>query len=79
MSYNRHVGLRLPWTVSDEETWNLAHRVLGIITLPLAIAYFVLSLLNIDFDKLSMIIIGLWVGIPSVISLIYYWKKFRAI
>ncbi|HIY05838.1 MAG TPA: SdpI family protein, partial [Candidatus Evtepia faecigallinarum] len=26
LPYNRHIGLRLPWTVQDEETWNVAHR-----------------------------------------------------
>ncbi len=26
LPYNRHTGLRLPWTVQDEETWNVAHR-----------------------------------------------------
>ena len=25
LPYNRHTGLRLPWTVQDEDTWNVAH------------------------------------------------------
>ena len=28
----RHTGLRLPWTIRDEATWNLAHRILGYIS-----------------------------------------------
>ena len=26
LPYSRHTGLRLPWTVCDEDTWNVAHR-----------------------------------------------------
>lgn len=29
LPFNRHTGLRLPWTVQDEGTWNVAHRILG--------------------------------------------------
>lgn len=36
---NRHTGLRLPWTVQDEDTWNVAHRVLGYISLPMTMLY----------------------------------------
>ena len=37
LPFTRHTGLRLPWTIRDEETWNLAHRILGYISLPLAL------------------------------------------
>lgn len=39
LPYNRHTGLRLPWTVRDEDTWNVAHRVLGYISLPMTMLY----------------------------------------
>ena len=35
LPFSRHTGLRLPWTVRDEETWNLAHQIMGYISLPL--------------------------------------------
>lgn len=39
LPYNRHTGLRLPWTVRDEDTWNVAHRVLDYISLPMTMLY----------------------------------------
>lgn len=39
LPYNRHTGLRLHWTVRDEDTWNVAHRVLGYISLPMTMLY----------------------------------------
>ena len=39
LPFNRHTGLRLPWTVTDENTWTVAHRILSYISLPLAIVY----------------------------------------
>lgn len=35
--WNRYVDLRLPWTVSDPQTWELAHCILGWISLPCAV------------------------------------------
>lgn len=28
LPFTKHTGLRLPWTVIDEDTWNVAHRIL---------------------------------------------------
>lgn len=76
LPFNRHVGLRLPWTVSDEDTWNAAHRITGIVSLPLVILYWALAAANlVDFGVLSGCIILAWVGIPGVLSYIYYWRK----
>ena len=75
LPFTRHTGLRLPWTVSDEDTWNLAHRVLGYISLPLALLYVACSLTISDFEQVTFIAILLWIGIPGGISYIYFWKK----
>lgn len=29
LPFSRHTGLRLPWTAADEDTWIVAHRILG--------------------------------------------------
>lgn len=39
LPFTRHTGLRLPWTVRDEDTWNVAHKILGYISLPLVLLY----------------------------------------
>ena len=77
LPFQRHTGLRLPWTVSDEETWILAHRILGLLSLPLALLYVAASLTLDDLRTVSLVAIALWVGIPSVLSWVFYWKKFH--
>lgn len=77
LPFQRHTGLRLPWTVRDEDTWNVAHRILGIISLPLALLY-VAAILTLDaFDSVTIAAIALWIGIPGILSYIYYWKKYH--
>lgn len=39
LPFNRYVGFRLPWTVTDEDTWILSHRLVGYAALPLAVLY----------------------------------------
>lgn len=39
LPFNRYTGLRLPWTIRDEDTWIIAHRILGYISIPLAIIF----------------------------------------
>lgn len=77
LPFQRHTGLRLPWTVSDEETWILAHRILGLLSLPLALLYVAASLTLDDLRTVSLVAIALWVGIPSLLSWVFYWKKFH--
>lgn len=77
--FNRYTGLRLPWTVRDEETWIVAHRVLGYISIPIAILVFV----NVPTDMLLDTYVKfwwlgavlLWIGIPGLISGVFYYKK----
>lgn len=79
--FNRYTGLRLPWTVRDEETWIVAHRVLGYISIPIAILVFV----NVPTDMLLdtyakfwwLGAVLLWIGIPGLISVIFYYKKWN--
>ena len=54
LPFTRHTGLRLPWTIRDEETWNLAHRILGYISLPLALLYIACSLTIESFQQVTL-------------------------
>ncbi|MCD7847220.1 MAG: helix-turn-helix domain-containing protein [Oscillospiraceae bacterium] len=77
LPFTDHTGLRLPWTVADEDTWNLAHKVIEIISLPLTIL-FIASYLTIDYPAVvATATIILWIGIPGVISGIFFLKKFK--
>lgn len=75
LPFNRHIGLRLPWTVHDEDTWNVAHRVLHDLSIPIVLLYLGCTLTVPDFETVTLFTIGLWIGIPSVISGVFFWKK----
>ncbi len=81
--FNRYTGLRLPWTVRDEETWIVAHRVLGYISIPIAILLFANVTTDMSLDTyvkfwwLGAVI--LWIAIPGVISGVFYYKKWNTI
>lgn len=78
LPYNRHTGLRLPWTVRDEDTWNVAHRVLGYISLPMTMLYLAAALTVRSADAAAAaatVCFILWIGIPGLVSYIFFWKK----
>lgn len=75
LPFTRHTGLRLPWTVRDKDTWNLAHRIIGYISLPLALLYVACSLTIEDFEMVTLITMLIWIGVPGGISYLYFWKK----
>lgn len=75
LPFTRHTGLRLPWTVQDEDTWNLAHRTIGYISLPLTLLYVGCSLTIDNFEIVTLIAMVLWIGIPGVVSGVFFWRK----
>ncbi|MEQ2577173.1 XRE family transcriptional regulator [Mediterraneibacter faecis] len=75
LPYNRHTGLRLPWTVRDEDTWKIAHRILGFISFPMVLLYIACALTISDFEIVSVVTMLIWISIPGGISYIYYNKK----
>lgn len=75
LPYNRHTGLRLPWTVCDEDTWNVAHRILGYISLPTALLYIACFLTISNFEVVTLCVMAAWIGIPGVISYLFFKKK----
>lgn len=79
LPYSRHTGLRLPWTVQDEEVWNAAHRILGYISLPLALLYIACAWTVPDFELVTLFTMLLWIGIPGGISYAFYRKKMSSV
>lgn len=75
LPFNRHTGLRLPWTVQDEDTWNVAHRILGITALPVALCYIAASIIADDLKTVTLCAVVFWVGLPAVLSYIYYYRE----
>lgn len=75
LPFNRHTGLRFPWTVTDEDTWIVAHRILGYVSIPLAVVYIAGVFAAEHFELLTSMVIVLWVGMPGGLSYAYYYKK----
>lgn len=74
--FNRYTGLRLPWTVRDEDTWRLAHRILGYISFPLVFLYGALLLCGVEIGTATGVVILSWIIIPGGISFLFYRRKF---
>lgn len=75
LPFSRHTGLRLPWTVADEDTWTVAHRLVGYLSLPLALVYLAGLSLTAQFEALTLGVFLLWVGVPGLLSYLYFRKK----
>ena len=76
--FNRYFGLRLPWTIRDEQTWRIAHKIVGYLSFPIALIMFTLSFF-FNSDKVAITCGLTWVAIPSIYSFIFYYKKYRYI
>lgn len=77
LPFNRHTGLRLPWTVQDEDTWNVAHTIIGYISLPLVLLYVAASFTISNFEAVTFTTMILWIGIPGLCSFAFWRKKFH--
>ncbi len=73
--FNRYLGLRLPWTIRDEETWDVAHNVVGYISFPIAISQLALNLL-FDSERIIPVAVLVWILIPSLYSLWFCYRKY---
>lgn len=71
------IGLRLPWTVQDEDTWNIAHRIWGYISIPVVLLYIACTCTIQDFKAVSVAIMITWIGIPGGISYVHFHKKYH--
>lgn len=77
LPFTRHTGLRLPWTVVDEETWNVAHRILGIIAIPVGVFYIGAVPFVEEFETLTVGAVLICVAVPGIISALFYYRKFH--
>lgn len=73
--FNRYMGLRLPWTIRDEDTFRIAHRLLGYLSVPCGILMILCAYFN--NTNLALIFFFSWILIPSLYSLNFYNKKMK--
>lgn len=75
LPYNRHTGLRLPWTIQDEDTWNFAHRIIGYTAMPIAVFYVAGAFAVDHFEIVTLAAMIAWLGLPSLLSYMFYYRK----
>ena len=76
LPFNKYVGLRLPWTLVDYQTWRYAHKLLHELTFPAIL--FSITVLKVFPNKSKVLMIWsvlLYLGVPSFFSYLYYKKK----
>ena len=71
---NRVMGIRLPWTLKDPDTWRVAHRMMGYCAFPTAVFMLAGGILlhPVIFSVGGMLAVAL---IPSVYSYMYNCRK----
>lgn len=69
---NYTVGIKLPWTLSDEENWNHTHRLAGYLWMICGILMLVNAFIFLEWLMLCLFIIMILV--PTVYSFIYHLK-----
>ena len=78
LPFNRHTGLRLPWTVADEGAWRAAHETLGVLSLPAALLYLACILAFPDGETVTLCAVAAWLGIPALRSYRVFRGKYRS-
>lgn len=79
LPFNRHTGLRLPWTVRDEEAWNTAHRTLGFTAVPVAVLYALAVLTLSNFETVTLVAVIVWLGLPALLSFVVWYRKMHGV
>lgn len=67
------LGIRLPWTLVDDENWNYTHRVSGFVWVLGGTIFTIFGML--EKMIICFITLGLMVIIPTIASLLFYCKR----
>lgn len=70
---NYTMGIKLPWTLDDEENWNRTHRFAGFLWV--AGGAFITINAFLEWEWLFLIIVFAMVLIPTIYSFLYYKKN----
>ena len=70
---NYTMGIKLPWTLDDEENWNRTHRFAGFLWVVGGVAIAINAFL--EWEWLFLVIFFAMVLVPTVYSFLYYKKN----
>ena len=72
------MGIKIPWTLSDEDNWNATHRFGGKVWIVGGVVFFAMTLLGSQYEGLGEFltfgVIIAMVALPTVYSYLYYRK-----
>lgn len=76
--HNRTIGIKIKWTLANEENWNKTHRVAGIVSVAVGVLCFPAAFLPEKAFLIAMtVLIAACVGVPTLYSYLYYKKQLR--
>ncbi|MDY4543483.1 MAG: SdpI family protein, partial [Candidatus Ventricola sp.] len=70
-------GIRLPWTLADEEIWSRTHRFAAPVWVVCGLLMIVCGLIG-SGPMIPIAAIVVVIGLPIAYSLVINWKKYRA-
>ncbi|MBQ2991181.1 MAG: SdpI family protein [Clostridia bacterium] len=74
--HNYTTGIKLPWTLADEEIWNKTHRMAGPVWMIGGLALIACSMFVGDIE-LAVAVLIMVILVPTVYSLATYMKKYK--
>lgn len=72
---NYTVGIKLPWTLDDEDNWNKTHRLAGYVWMAAGIIMLIFTLLGKVHAYSMIILIVIISAVPAVYSYLLYRKN----
>lgn len=74
--HNYTTGIKLPWTLADEEIWNKTHRMSGPVWVIGGLLLIICGVIGSGIELPIAVIFGL-IAIPTAYSLSAYMKKYK--
>ena len=72
---NYTVGIKLPWTLADEDNWNRTHRIAGFLWVICGLLMLVSVFIKIDW--LMIVLFLIMTLVPTAYSFLYYRKNHK--
>ena len=72
---NYTVGIKLPWTLHDEENWNRTHRLAGKLWMVCGFLFVILAFFGLGASWMAMTLAAVMVLVPTAYSFLYYLKN----
>lgn len=71
---NYTIGIKLPWTLDDEENWNYTHRFAGWLWIFAGLFFIIASLINLKYSWILLAVTIVIAVVPCIVSFLYYQK-----